>query len=76
VQVSTKEVRVFGKGNAVKVLCVDCGIKLNIVRKLVKKGAEVSHHTTNKPAISLLLVLHYSSNCTLVVCSTFAHKQH
>ena len=41
-EVSVKEPRVFGKGNPVKVLAVDCGIKYNIVRHLVRKGAEVT----------------------------------
>ncbi|RXM30006.1 Carbamoyl-phosphate synthase [ammonia], mitochondrial [Acipenser ruthenus] len=36
-----KEVKVFGKGNPVKVVAVDCGIKHNIIRLLVKRGAEV-----------------------------------
>lgn len=40
-EVSTKEVKVYGKGNPVKVLAVDCGIKYNIIRQLVQKGAEV-----------------------------------
>ncbi|KAF6719479.1 Carbamoyl-phosphate synthase [ammonia], mitochondrial [Oryzias melastigma] len=40
-EVSTKETRVFGKGNPVKVVAVDCGIKHNIIRLLVKRGAEV-----------------------------------
>ncbi|XP_066543719.1 carbamoyl-phosphate synthase [ammonia], mitochondrial isoform X2 [Amia ocellicauda] len=39
--VSTKEVRVFGKGNPIKIVAVDCGIKHNIIRLLVKRGAEV-----------------------------------
>ncbi|TMW60483.1 hypothetical protein Poli38472_000525 [Pythium oligandrum] len=39
--VSTKEVRVFGKGNPLKILAVDCGIKYNIIRSLVSRGAEV-----------------------------------
>lgn len=39
--VSTKEVRTFGKGNPLKILAVDCGIKYNIIRELVKRGAEV-----------------------------------
>mmetsp|Transcript_69997 Transcript_69997/g.158248 ORF Transcript_69997/g.158248 Transcript_69997/m.158248 type:complete len:1336 (-) Transcript_69997:184-4191(-) len=41
-EVSVPEVRVFGKGNSVKVLAVDCGIKNNIIRELVRKGAEVT----------------------------------
>uniref|UniRef100_A0A8C5HYW5 Carbamoyl-phosphate synthase [ammonia], mitochondrial n=1 Tax=Gouania willdenowi TaxID=441366 RepID=A0A8C5HYW5_GOUWI len=40
-EVSTKEVKVYGKGNPVKVVAVDCGIKHNIIRLLVKRGAEV-----------------------------------
>jgi carbamoyl-phosphate synthase (ammonia) len=39
--VSTKEVKVFGKGNPLKILAVDCGIKYNIIRSLVSRGAEV-----------------------------------
>ncbi|XP_045152739.1 carbamoyl-phosphate synthase [ammonia], mitochondrial [Echinops telfairi] len=40
-EVSTKDVRVFGKGNPTKVVAVDCGIKNNVIRLLVKRGAEV-----------------------------------
>ncbi|XP_061648850.1 carbamoyl-phosphate synthase [ammonia], mitochondrial isoform X3 [Phyllopteryx taeniolatus] len=40
-EVSTKESKVFGRGNPVKVVAVDCGIKHNIIRLLVKRGAEV-----------------------------------
>ncbi|XP_034430346.1 carbamoyl-phosphate synthase [ammonia], mitochondrial isoform X2 [Hippoglossus hippoglossus] len=40
-EVSTKETKVFGKGNPIKVVAVDCGIKHNIIRLLVKRGAEV-----------------------------------
>jgi len=40
-EVSTKEVKIYGKGNPHKVLAVDCGIKYNIIRMLVRKGAEV-----------------------------------
>uniref|UniRef100_A0A8C4SEV3 carbamoyl-phosphate synthase (ammonia) n=1 Tax=Erpetoichthys calabaricus TaxID=27687 RepID=A0A8C4SEV3_ERPCA len=40
-EVSTKEVKVFGKGNPIKVVAVDCGVKYNIIRLLVKRGAEV-----------------------------------
>lgn len=39
--VSCKEPKVYGKGNPVKILAVDCGIKYNIIRQLVNKGAEV-----------------------------------
>mmetsp|Transcript_12334 Transcript_12334/g.25096 ORF Transcript_12334/g.25096 Transcript_12334/m.25096 type:complete len:1519 (-) Transcript_12334:252-4808(-) len=40
-EVSCKEPRIFGEGNPVKVIAVDCGIKYNIIRQLVNKGAEV-----------------------------------
>ncbi|KAF4014153.1 hypothetical protein G4228_005239 [Cervus hanglu yarkandensis] len=40
-EVSTKAVKVYGKGNPVKVVAVDCGIKNNVIRLLVKRGAEV-----------------------------------
>lgn len=40
-EVSTKEVKIFGKGNPYKIIAVDCGIKSNIIRMLVSRGAEV-----------------------------------
>jgi carbamoyl-phosphate synthase (ammonia) len=40
-EVSCKEVRVFGKGNPHKILAVDCGIKNNMIRMLVDRGAEL-----------------------------------
>lgn len=40
--VSTKEIKVYGKGNPVKVLAVDCGMKYNIIRQLVRRGAELT----------------------------------
>ena len=40
-EVSTKEVKFYGKGNPIKILAVDCGMKYNIIRELVKRGAEV-----------------------------------
>ncbi|GFO26739.1 carbamoyl-phosphate synthase [ammonia], mitochondrial-like [Plakobranchus ocellatus] len=40
-EVSTAEVQVFGKGNPLKVVALDCGIKQNMIRHLVKRGAEV-----------------------------------
>ncbi|XP_075463310.1 carbamoyl-phosphate synthase [ammonia], mitochondrial isoform X2 [Ascaphus truei] len=41
-EVSTKEIKVFGKGNPVKIVAVDCGVKHNAIRQLVKRGAEVN----------------------------------
>jgi len=40
-EVSVAEPRIYGNGNEVKILAVDCGIKYNIIRHLVRKGAEV-----------------------------------
>ena len=40
-EVSTKSVKIYGKGNPVKILAVDCGVKYNIIRELVSRGAEV-----------------------------------
>ncbi|NWZ66623.1 CPSM synthase, partial [Acrocephalus arundinaceus] len=40
-EVSTKEVKIYGRGNPIKVVAVDCGLKYNIIRLLVKRGAEV-----------------------------------
>ena len=51
-EVSTKEVKVFGKGNPVKILAVDCGIKYNIIRHLVQKGAEVKVVPWNHDIVS------------------------
>ncbi|NXS31266.1 CPSM synthase, partial [Pomatostomus ruficeps] len=35
------EVKIYGRGNPIKVVAVDCGLKHNIIRLLVKVGAEV-----------------------------------
>ena len=40
--VSTKSIRTFGKNVAGRVALIDCGVKLNIVRSLVRRGFEVS----------------------------------
>ncbi|XP_006022338.2 carbamoyl-phosphate synthase [ammonia], mitochondrial isoform X1 [Alligator sinensis] len=40
-EVSTKEVKVYGHGNPIKVVAVDCGLKHNAIRLLVKREAEV-----------------------------------
>jgi len=40
-EVSTKEVKYFGKGNPYKIIAIDCGCKSNIIRMLVERGAEV-----------------------------------
>jgi len=41
-EVSTKEIKVYGQGNPVKVIAVDCGMKYNIIRQLVRRGAELT----------------------------------
>lgn len=41
-EVSTKEVKVYGQGNPTKVIAVDCGMKYNIIRQLVKRGVELT----------------------------------
>ena len=41
-EVSTKEVVVYGKGNPIKVMAVDMGMKFNIIRLLVKRGVELT----------------------------------
>ncbi|XP_059172198.1 carbamoyl-phosphate synthase [ammonia], mitochondrial-like [Physella acuta] len=40
-EVSCQEVCYFGEGNPVKVVAVDCGIKQNMIRHLLMRGAEV-----------------------------------
>ncbi|XP_048390724.1 carbamoyl-phosphate synthase [ammonia], mitochondrial isoform X1 [Stegostoma tigrinum] len=40
-EISTKEIKVYGKGNLIKIVAVDCGIKHNIIRLLVKRGVEL-----------------------------------
>uniref|UniRef100_A0A6Q2XGM2 Carbamoyl phosphate synthase arginine-specific large chain n=1 Tax=Esox lucius TaxID=8010 RepID=A0A6Q2XGM2_ESOLU len=52
-EVSTKETKVFGKGNPIKVVAVDCGIKHNIIRLLVKRGAEVHLVPWNQDLMNL-----------------------
>ncbi|KAJ8352718.1 hypothetical protein SKAU_G00241940, partial [Synaphobranchus kaupii] len=52
-EVSTKETVVFGRGNPIKVVAVDCGIKHNIIRLLVMRGAEVHLVPWNQDLMSL-----------------------
>ncbi|CAG5119185.1 unnamed protein product [Candidula unifasciata] len=40
-EVSRTDIQYYGKGNSVKILAVDCGIKQNMIRHLVAHGAEV-----------------------------------
>jgi len=51
-QVSREEVTVYGKGNPVKLLAVDCGMKYNIIRQLVKRGVEMTVVPWNHPFAS------------------------
>ena len=40
-EVSCKEKKVYGEGNPIRLLAVDCGMKNNILRNLLQRGAEV-----------------------------------
>ncbi|XP_046552995.1 carbamoyl-phosphate synthase [ammonia], mitochondrial-like [Haliotis rubra] len=40
-EVSTKDIQIYGKGNPIRILALDCGVKHNMLRNLVKRGAEV-----------------------------------
>jgi carbamoyl-phosphate synthase (ammonia) len=41
-EVSTKNVKVYGKGNPTRVLAVDMGMKFNIIRQLCRRGVELT----------------------------------
>jgi carbamoyl-phosphate synthase (ammonia) len=41
-EVSIKEPKVYGRGNPTKIIAVDCGMKYNIIRQLVKRGCELT----------------------------------
>jgi carbamoyl-phosphate synthase (ammonia) len=41
-EVSTKETIVYGKGNPIKIITIDGGMKYNIIRQLMKRGAELT----------------------------------
>lgn len=47
--VSTKVVKVYGKGNPTKIIAVDCGMKYNIIRQLVRRGCELTVVPWNYP---------------------------
>jgi carbamoyl-phosphate synthase (ammonia) len=51
-EVSTKEIKVYGKGNPVKIIAVDCGMKYNIIRRLCERGAELTVVPWNHPFAS------------------------
>lgn len=51
-EVSTKEVKTYGKGNPIKIIAVDCGMKYNIIRQLVRRGAELTVVPWNYPFAS------------------------
>eukprot|EP00522_Entomoneis_paludosa_P006834 CAMPEP_0172438874 /NCGR_PEP_ID=MMETSP1065-20121228/7_1 /TAXON_ID=265537 /ORGANISM="Amphiprora paludosa, Strain CCMP125" /LENGTH=1491 /DNA_ID=CAMNT_0013187469 /DNA_START=66 /DNA_END=4541 /DNA_ORIENTATION=- len=53
-EVSTKEVKIYGKGNPTKVIAVDGGMKFNIIRQLVKRGVELTVVPWNHPFASEL----------------------
>jgi len=41
-EVSIKEPKVYGKGNPIKIMGVDCGMKYNMIRLLVDRGCELT----------------------------------
>lgn len=41
-EVSTKEIKTYGKGNPIKIMGVDCGMKYNMIRLLVDRGCELT----------------------------------
>ena len=49
-----KKPKIYGKGNPTKILAVDCGIKYNIIRHLVEKGAEVHVVPWNHPISEMM----------------------
>jgi len=51
---------VHGKGNTYKVVAIDCGIKLGIVREMVKRGIEV---TRVNPMVSAKKILVMKPDC-------------
>jgi len=48
-EVSIKEPKVYGQGNPIKIIAVDMGMKFNIIRHLVKRGAELTVVPWNYP---------------------------
>eukprot|EP00945_MAST-04E_sp_MAST-4E-sp1_P008096 g8096.t1 len=59
-EVSNDKVRVFGEGNSVKILAVDCGIKNNMIRHLCDRDCEIKvvpwdHDITKEPYDGLFL---------------------
>ncbi|KAL3916739.1 MAG: hypothetical protein SGILL_005041, partial [Bacillariaceae sp.] len=48
-EVTIAQKTVFGKGNETKVIAVDCGMKNNIIRHLVKRGVELTVVPWNYP---------------------------
>ena len=53
-QVSRTSTEIYGKGNPIKILAVDCGMKNNIIRQLVDRGAEVHAVPFDAPLASML----------------------
>ena len=53
-EVSIKEPVTYGKGNRFKVLSLDCGIKVNIIRSLVKRDCEVTLLPWDTPLLPIM----------------------
>jgi carbamoyl-phosphate synthase (ammonia) len=48
-EVSLKEPKVYGAGNPIKIMGVDCGMKYNMIRLLVERGCELTVVPWNHP---------------------------
>jgi len=48
-EVSLKGTKIYGAGNPTKIIAIDCGMKLNIIRQLVRRGAELTVVPWNYP---------------------------
>jgi len=53
-EVSVSKPRVYGAGNTLKILAVDCGIKTNIIRSLVQRDCEVELVPWDTPLLPLM----------------------
>ena len=49
-QVTSREIKVYGKGKNIRIALMDYGFKHNIVNSLLKRGAEVTVFPANTPA--------------------------
>lgn len=57
-----KEVRIYGKGNPIKIVAVDCGLKHNAVRLLVKVNQHVSEKNIDSFSMYLWFISLFRTN--------------